>query len=77
MRSPLHVEANVNSTEELGSNVISKTKKYGSSKSKGNLALWATILKFNHPVSKEKLTFKVIPPIDTEPWKSFHVEKFL
>ena len=51
--------------------------KYGNKKSKGNLALWATVLKFNHPVNKDRLTFKVIPPTDIEPWKSFNVEKFL
>ena len=51
-------------------------QKYGKSVQKGNLALWATILKFVHPVSKQLLTFKVIPPVDQAPWKDFDVKKF-
>ena len=53
-------------------------KKYVSEeKAKTNLALWATTLKFNHPVSKQRLTFKVFPPQEEKPWKDFDIEKFM
>ncbi|MBR2467615.1 MAG: RluA family pseudouridine synthase [Clostridia bacterium] len=41
-------------------NVIYNDFKYGS-KTKGNLMLWAYTLVFEHPVSKQKMTFKVLP----------------
>lgn len=52
-------------------------QKYGNQKEKGNLALWSTILKFDHPVSKARVTFKVIPPADQKPWNDFNVEKYI
>ena len=60
----------------IGCPVVNDVK-YGDPKAKGNLALWATVLKFNHPVSKNRLTFKVIPPADEAPWNNFNVEKYL
>ena len=52
--------------------------KYGGNEVKGvNLALWAYELKFEHPTTKQKLTFKVYPPIENNPWKLFNVEKFI
>lgn len=46
--------------------------RYGSDKAKkGRLALWATTLAFTHPVSKQRLCFKVEPPKDELPWKYF------
>ena len=44
---------------------------------KGKLALWATVLKFNHPVTKQRLTYKVSPPSDQTPWKQFNIDKYL
>ena len=41
---------------------------------KGNLALWATSLSFTHPVTKERLTFKIEPPKDLTPWKLFDTQ---
>lgn len=41
-----------------------------------NLALWATELTFLHPVSKERLTFKSLPP-QTTPWKFFDIERYV
>lgn len=38
---------------------------------KGNIALWATLLAFTHPVTKERMVFKIEPPQDLTPWKSF------
>lgn len=51
--------------------------KYNKNASKGNLGLWATVLKFYHPVSKQKLTFKALPPVEEKIWKIFNVEKYL
>lgn len=56
---------------------VTNDQKYNEKAEKGNLALWATVLKFEHPVSKEKMTFKVIPPADEKPWNAFNVERFL
>jgi len=44
---------------------------------KGNLGLWAVTIKFEHPVSHEKMVFTVYPPTEEAPWKYFDVEKFL
>lgn len=52
-------------------------QKYGSGSSKGNLALWAGILSFIHPVTHEKLTFKVAPEVDDKAWQNFNLDKYL
>lgn len=54
-------------------------QKYGGDKTPVgfNLALWATELKFVHPVTKEKMVFRVYPPVDDVPWKFFDVKRFL
>lgn len=50
--------------------------RYGGEKArKGNLALWATSLAFTHPVSKERLVFKIEPPKENNPWSQFDVAK--
>lgn len=50
--------------------------RYGGEKAKkGNLALWAYTLAFNHPVTKERMVFKVQPPKDVKPWGEFDLEK--
>lgn len=52
--------------------------RYGGEKAKkGKLALWAVSLSFTHPVSKERLCFKIQPPVDLIPWKYFDTEKTL
>ncbi|MDD7166309.1 MAG: RNA pseudouridine synthase [Clostridia bacterium] len=52
--------------------------RYGGEKAKkGKLALWAVSLSFTHPVSKERLCFKIQPPADIIPWKYFDTEKTL
>ena len=49
---------------------------YGGEKAKkGTLALWAVSLSFTHPVSKERMCFKIQPPADILPWKYFDTEK--
>lgn len=54
-------------------------QKYGGDKTPVgfNLALWAVELKFVHPVTKEKMVFRVYPPIEDTPWKYFDVKRFL
>lgn len=42
-----------------------------------NLALWATELRLTHPTTKEKLVFRVYPPVTEEPWGYFDVNRFL
>ena len=53
--------------------------KYGANSSPAgyNLALWAFDLKFIHPTTKEKMTFRVEPPTDEIPWKFFDVSKYM
>lgn len=50
--------------------------RYGGEKAKkGYLALWAYYLSFIHPVSKEKLVFRVQPPKENTPWNVFDTER--
>lgn len=44
----------------------------GESAKKGKLALWAYYLAFTHPVSKERLVFRVQPPKEENPWAAFN-----
>ena len=55
----------------LGNPVYGDMRYGGENAVKGNLALWATSLSFTHPVTKERLTFKVEPPKNIAPWKIF------
>ena len=47
--------------------------RYGNVQRKGKIALWAYSLAFYHPVSKERLVFKIEPPKDESPWKLFDI----
>ena len=49
----------------------------GENAKKGNIALWATSLAFTHPISKERLVFKIEPPKDETPWKLFDIDAAL
>jgi 23S rRNA pseudouridine1911/1915/1917 synthase len=50
--------------------------RYGGEKAKkGYLALWAYYLSFTHPVSKEKMVFRVQPPKEVAPWTLFDTER--
>lgn len=40
---------------------------------KGKIALWATSLGFFHPISKEKMVFKIQPPMENKPWNLFDI----
>ncbi len=49
--------------------------RYGGEKAKkGNLALWAYYLSFSHPITKERLVFRVQPPKDIQPWKNLNTD---
>ena len=52
-------------------------QKYDTNSIKANLHLFAVELKFNHPVSGEKMVFRVFPPEDKPLWNKFHLEKYL
>ena len=57
-------------------NPIYGDMRYGGEKAKkGNLALWAYYLSFTHPVSKEKMVFRVQPPKDLTPWNKFNTDR--
>ncbi|MBQ0099025.1 MAG: RluA family pseudouridine synthase [Firmicutes bacterium] len=50
--------------------------RYGGEKAKkGYLALWAYYLSFTHPVTHERMVFRVEPPKDINPWTLFDTEK--
>ena len=50
--------------------------RYGGEKAKKvYLALWAYYLAFTHPISKERMVFRVQPPKDNTPWNLFNTEK--
>lgn len=55
----------------LGYPVYGDMRYGGENAVKGNLALFATSLSFTHPVTKERLSFKVEPPKELSPWKYF------
>lgn len=61
----------------IGCPVVGDTKYGKQEKSNVKMALWATDLKFNHPVTKQRLSFRVYPPKDTLPWKYFDIDKVL
>ena len=58
-------------TSHIGHPVYGDMRYGGENAVKGNLALWATSLSFTHPVTKERLTFKIEPPSSNAPWKIF------
>lgn len=50
--------------------------RYGGEKAKkGFLALWAYYLSFTHPVTKERMVFRVEPPKVSTPWNIFDTSK--
>ena len=55
----------------IGAPIYGDMRYGGPNAVKGNLALFATSLAFSHPVTKERLVFKVEPPKDKTPWKFF------
>ncbi len=50
--------------------------KYGTKSATKKLALWSYYLKFEHPVTKKSMVFKVYPPVET-PWNKFNIENLV
>lgn len=48
--------------------------KYGDKAHGGNLALWAYMIQFNHPITKKPMIFKVAPDTQKLPWSLFERE---
>ncbi|MBQ7579471.1 MAG: RNA pseudouridine synthase [Clostridia bacterium] len=57
--------------------VFGDQKYGGKNMPKVNLNLFAYELKFTHPTTKERLTFRSYPPEDMEAWKNFNLDKYL
>lgn len=58
-------------------NPIVGDKKYGSGQSNHlPMCLWATELRFAHPISKKDMTFRVYPP-ECAPWTLYDIDSFL
>ena len=64
-------------TSNLGYPIYGDMRYGGENAVKGNLALFATSLSFTHPVTKERLVFKVEPPKHLSPWKLFNTSTAL
>lgn len=52
--------------------------KYGKTQTKrsSNLGLWAGRVEFEHPTTKQKMTFVCPPDGDKEPWNKFYIDKY-
>lgn len=62
---------------QMGNPIFGDARYGGNKLAKGhNLALWAAELKFLHPVTREKLVFRVFPPDET-PWNLFDMDLYL
>ena len=59
----------------IGTPVFGDMRYGGEKAKKGYLALWAYYLSFTHPVSKERMVFRVQPPKDNTPWNLFDTER--
>ena len=59
----------------IGTPVFGDMRYGGEKAKKGCLALWAYYLSFTHPVSKERMVFRVQPPKDNTPWNLFDTER--
>ncbi|MDR1906197.1 MAG: RluA family pseudouridine synthase [Clostridiales bacterium] len=51
--------------------------RYGKARPGHNLALWAAVLKFSHPVTKKNMVFIVYPPEESVPWRLFDLSRYL
>jgi 23S rRNA pseudouridine1911/1915/1917 synthase len=59
----------------IGNPVFGDMRYGGEKAQKGYLALWAYELSFTHPVTKERMVFKIEPPKDLTPWKAFNIDR--
>ncbi|MDR3263976.1 MAG: RluA family pseudouridine synthase [Clostridiales bacterium] len=51
--------------------------RYGKARPGSNLALWAAVLKFPHPVTGKTMVFIAYPPENEVPWNKFDISKYL
>lgn len=51
-------------------------KRYGN-EDNCQLALWATQIKFEHPTTKQRMTFIAYPPEENLPWSAFDIDRHL
>jgi len=60
-----------------GCPILGDQKYGGDNMPKVNLNLFAAELKFTHPTTKERMTFRCFPPEELPAWNKFNLEKFL
>ena len=58
----------------LGTPVYGDMRYGGENAVKGRIALWSTSLAIFHPISKERMVFKIQPPKDVKPWNLFNID---
>jgi 23S rRNA pseudouridine1911/1915/1917 synthase len=63
-------------TAEIGTPIFGDHR-YGKGRPGLNLALWAAVVKFPHPISGKTMVFIAYPPEDEKPWSHFDAGKFL
>lgn len=63
--------------KSIGCPIFGDQKYGGPNMKKANLNLFATELRFEHPVSHDKLVFRAYPPEDEAAWKLFNLEQYL
>lgn len=62
----------------LGTPIFGDSKYGADARSlKYDLALWATEIKFPHPITKEIMVFRVFPPQDKSPWTGYELKRYL
>lgn len=61
----------------LGHSVVGDCRYGKDEQTKLPLSLWATELRFAHPVSGKRMVFKVYPPEDLPFWNLFDIDRFL
>lgn len=61
----------------IGVPVYGDQKYGGEDMPKANLNLFAVELKIYHPITKEKMVFRVYPPEKSAMWNKFNLEKYL
>ncbi len=60
----------------LGTPIVGDCRYGNGEKLKLPLCLWASELRFAHPISGKQMVFRVYPP-DEEPWTRFEMDRFL
>lgn len=61
----------------LGNPVVGDCRYGKAEKNNMPLCLWSSELRFTHPVSGQKMVFKVYPPEDLAYWNKFNIDKYM